>query len=93
MKPDSLVIVASCKTLGGIVEVWLDSLDSKNKIADCFIHTTGGLDTCKKFTAKVLSPVTGRHDVYLGFKGNGIEILFLLKLFAFVNHEKMKSKK
>jgi xylan 1,4-beta-xylosidase len=93
MKPDSLVIVASCKTSGGVVEVWLDSLDSKNKIADCFIHNTGGLDICKKFTAKVVSAIIGRHDVYLRFKGSGAEKLFLLKSFAFVNLEKTKSTK
>ena len=90
MKPDSLVITASCDTKGGVVEVWLDSLDSKNKIAKCLISPTGGLDTYKKFTAKALSRITGRHDVYLRFKGSGTEKLFLLKSFVFVNHEKTK---
>jgi len=93
MKPDSLVITASCDTKGGVVEVWLDSLDSKNKIVVCSIHNTGSLKTCKNFTAKVKSHVAGRHDVYLRFKGSSAEKLFLLKSFTFVHHKKTNSVK
>jgi beta-xylosidase len=93
MKPDSLIITASCNNKGGVVEVWLDSLDSKNKIAKCKIGNTRGLDIYKKFTAKVIAPITGRHDVYLRFLGAGTEKLFLLKSFSFVNREKTKSAK
>jgi beta-xylosidase len=91
MKPDSIVITASCDTKGGVVEVWLDSLDSKNKIAKCKIGNTGGLDTYKKFSAKVLAPVTGRHDIYLRFSGAGTEKLFLIQSFVFINSKRATS--
>ncbi|MBN2000300.1 family 43 glycosylhydrolase, partial [candidate division KSB1 bacterium] len=43
--PDSLKIVASSTASGSSVQVWLDSLDTGEKIADCAIDNTGSLTT------------------------------------------------
>jgi hypothetical protein len=84
--PDSLEITASCNSTGGVVEVWLDSLDSSNKIAECAISNTGSLDSFKTFAAKITQNVTGRHDVYLRFKGTGADKLYMLQWFSFISH-------
>jgi xylan 1,4-beta-xylosidase len=81
--PDSLTITASCASAGGVVEVWLDSLDSGTKIAECTISNTGSWTTYATFTTDVLAPVSGRHDVYLKFKGSGSAKLFLLQWLIF----------
>lgn len=83
-KPDSLTITASCASSGGVVEVWLDSLDSKSKIAECSISKTGSWDVFSTFTAKMLLPVSGNHDVYLKFRGAGPDRLFMLQWLTFV---------
>jgi beta-xylosidase len=84
-KPDSLTITASCNSSGGVVEVWLDSLDSNNKIAECSIGNTGSWDTYKTFTTNVLLPVTGKHDIYLKFRGTGSDRLFMLQWLTFID--------
>lgn len=80
--PDSLKIAASCISSGGSVEVWLDSLEAGEKIAECFISNTGNLRTYQTFTAAV-EPVSGRHDVYLKFTGAEEGELFQLQWFHF----------
>ena len=82
--PDSLTITASSASSGGVIEVWLDSLDSKSKIAECNISNTGSWDTFSSFTAKMLTPVSGNHDVYLKFRGTGFDKLFMLQWLTFV---------
>ncbi|NMB82467.1 MAG: family 43 glycosylhydrolase [Ignavibacteria bacterium] len=84
-KPDSLMIVASCGSSGGTIEVWLDSLDSNDKIAEGVISNTGDWSTYKTFSTKILKNVSGNHDVYLRFKGPGSDKLFNLQSFTFVN--------
>ena len=84
-KPDSLKITASCGSTGGIVEVWLDSLDSKSKIAECKINNTGSFDNYQTFTSNLLMPVSGRHDVYLRFKGPAGDNLFNVQWLTFIN--------
>ncbi len=66
--PDSAVFIASCNSSGGTVEVWLDSLDTGEKIAECSISSTGDWKGFRTFSCPV-KPVSGRHDVYLKFKG------------------------
>ena len=83
-QPDSLSITASCASEGGMVEVWLDSLDSGVKIAECVISNTGSWNIYQTFKTKVLSPVSGNHDVYLKFKGIGAERLFVLQWLNFI---------
>ncbi|MCK4297307.1 MAG: family 43 glycosylhydrolase [Candidatus Marinimicrobia bacterium] len=81
---DSVSFTASCASSGGIVEVWLDSLDSNSKIAECNISNTGGWDTYKTFITKILIPVSGNHDVYLKFRGAGTDRLFRLQWLTFI---------
>jgi xylan 1,4-beta-xylosidase len=80
--PVSFGVVASSATSGGIIEVWLDSLDTGDKIAECSISNTGDWRTYEVFTSEVDS-VSGRHDVYLKFTG-GDGILFKLKWLKFL---------
>ncbi len=82
-KPDSLTITASCASEGGVVEVWLDSLDSGNKIAECNIGITGSWTTYNEYATNILMPVSGRHDVYLKFRGTGTSKLFMLQWLIF----------
>ncbi|MFH0992452.1 MAG: family 43 glycosylhydrolase [bacterium] len=81
--PDSLSIIASCASSGGVVEVWLDSLDSGKKISECSITNTGSWDIYNTFTTNILLPVTGMHDVYVKFKGTGSDKLFMLQWLTF----------
>jgi xylan 1,4-beta-xylosidase len=80
--PDSVEFYASSATERGAIEVWLDSIDTGLKIADCNISSTVSWSEFKRFTAPVL-PVTGRHDIYLKFTGTGTSKLFLLKWITF----------
>lgn len=83
--PDSLRITASCGSTGGTVEVWLDSLDTGTKIAECNIASTGSWGTFETFTTDVFKPVMGSHDVYLKFKGIGPDKLFILQWLSFAD--------
>jgi beta-xylosidase len=80
---DSINIVASSATNGGTVEVYIDSIDVSTKIAECNIAGTGAWTTFKTFSVKLLSPVTGNHDVYLRFTGSVSDKLFMLQNFYF----------
>jgi xylan 1,4-beta-xylosidase len=82
MIPDSVKFTASSAGSGGTVEVWLDSLDTGEKIAECAVSGTGSWKTFQVFSA-ALNPVSGRHDVYLKFRGEGTAKLFQLREFAF----------
>ena len=83
MSCDSLSIVASSATNGGIVEVYIDSIDAGRKIAECTVANTGSWTTYKTFSAKLLSSVSGNHDVYLLFTGSVFDKLFMLQSFSF----------
>lgn len=80
--PDSLRVVASSTVPGGRIEVWLDSLDTGDKIAECPIGVTGDLDEYQVFASEVQS-AAGQHDVYLKFTGTGADKLFRLHSFHF----------
>jgi xylan 1,4-beta-xylosidase len=82
-QPDSLYITASCAATGGDVEVWLDSLDTGTKIAQCAIASTGSWSTFKTFGTIVLRPIAANHDVYLKFKGTSTDSLFVLRSLVF----------
>lgn len=83
--PISLEISASSNTIGGTVEVWLDSIDTGKKIAECRIENTGGWTNYQLFTAKTDSTVTGNHDVYLKFVAEGTDQLFRISWFRFLS--------
>jgi len=80
--PDSLKVIASSATTGGTIEVWLDSLDTGAKIAECPIRNTGDWTVFQTFTVPV-EPVSGRHDVYLKFIGTETDRLFMLQWLYF----------
>jgi hypothetical protein len=82
-EPDSLIITASCASPGGVVQVWLDSLDTGTKIAECAVSSTGSWTTFATFSAKVLTSVSGNHDVYLKFKGTGTDKLYMVHSLLF----------
>ena len=84
IKPEAVSFVASSATLGGVIEVWLDSIDTGTKIAECNIANTGSWNTFQTFTANITTPVSGNHDVYLKFKGSGTEKLFILQWLKFI---------
>ncbi|MBN2092827.1 family 43 glycosylhydrolase [candidate division KSB1 bacterium] len=79
---DSLKVIAACGSNGGSVEVWLDSLETGVKIAECAINNTGSWRTFQTFIS-VTKPVSGRHDVYLKFTGTGTAKLFQLQSLCF----------
>ena len=80
---DSIVITASSVSAGGVVQVWLDSLDTGEKLAECTISSTGSWSTFATFGAKLPWSVTGNYDVYLKFKGAGTDKLFMLQSLVF----------
>ncbi len=82
-EPDSLLITASSGTAGGVVELWLDSLGTGTKIAECSISNTGSFDSFATFGTNVPTSVSGNHDVYLKFKGTGTDNLYMLQSFVF----------
>ncbi|MBV5312365.1 MAG: family 43 glycosylhydrolase [Prolixibacteraceae bacterium] len=79
----SFEATASSVSSSGVIEVWLDSLQTGKKIGECLISSTGSLSTYKTFTVD-LPEVTGNHDVYLKFRGDGTAKLFQLKSFRFI---------
>ncbi|HUI29393.1 MAG TPA: family 43 glycosylhydrolase [Candidatus Acidoferrales bacterium] len=85
IEPDSIHITASCASSGGVVEVWLDSIDTGTKIAECNITNTGSWSNYETFSTNVLTTVSGNRDVYLKFKGAGSGNLFMLQWVSFVD--------
>jgi hypothetical protein len=83
VSPFTIELEAASASSGGIVEVWLDSIDTGKKIAACNVENTGGSTTYKVFSA-VVDSVSGRHDVYLRFLGAGTQELFRISSFRFL---------
>lgn len=81
--PVSFGVIASSNASGGTIEVWLDSIDTGNKVAECSIESTGGWQNYEVFTSEV-DLVSGRHDVYLKFTGEGTDELFRLQWLKFL---------
>ena len=81
--PASFGVIASSENSGGTVEVWLDSIDTGTKITECEISNTGSWSDYQVFTSE-MEAVTGRHDVYLKFTGDGTDQLFRLKWLKFL---------
>ena len=80
--PVSIELEAASATSGGIIEVWLDSIDTGRKISECNVENTGSSRTYNVFSANVDS-VSSRHDVYLKFLGTDTQELFRIKSFKF----------
>ncbi|MBN1782559.1 family 43 glycosylhydrolase [bacterium] len=81
--PDTFRIVAAGLSADARVEVWLDSLDTGQKITECPVGLTDDSKTFQTFTSDV-EPVTGQHDVYLRFSGLGTDKLFLVRMMCFM---------
>ncbi len=81
---DSIKIAASAPGSGGTVEVYIDSIDANTKIAECRITSTGSWTNFQTFTANILKPVSGNHDVYLKFTGSGSDDLFQVQTLQFI---------
>jgi xylan 1,4-beta-xylosidase len=81
--PKAIEITASSAGNGGIVEVWLDSINTGTKVAEYEISNTGDWNKFETFTAPV-AIVQGRHDIYLRFKGADAGRLFKLKWISFL---------
>jgi xylan 1,4-beta-xylosidase len=82
--PVSMEIEAASASSGGTVEVWLDSIDTGKKIAECTIENTGSTSSYHVFSANVDS-TSGTHDVYLKFLGTDTDELFRIKWFRFLS--------
>ncbi|MBN2105479.1 family 43 glycosylhydrolase [bacterium] len=80
--PDSIMISAGSTTPGGCVEIWVDSLDTGEKIAECLIDDTGSMRKFQTFSSDVKT-VTGQHDVYLKFTGTETDELFQVQSLYF----------
>ncbi len=81
--PVSFGVIASSNSSGGVVEVWLDSIDTGDKITECNIGSTGNWDNFQTFTSE-MEPVSGRHDVYLNFTGTDTKELFRILCLKFL---------
>ncbi|MCX7985341.1 MAG: family 43 glycosylhydrolase [Bacteroidales bacterium] len=83
MACDSVEFTVSSISDGSNIEVWLDSIDTGIKVANCSIGSTGDWNSFKSFKAKT-KRISGRHDVYLRFVGSSGKRLFQLKWIRFI---------
>ncbi|MEX0720462.1 MAG: family 43 glycosylhydrolase [Balneolaceae bacterium] len=68
----------------GTVEVWLDAINTGDKIAEVGIEDTGGNSNYSTFSSVTSEEITGSHDVYLRFTGqDDVSELFRIKSFNF----------
>ncbi|MBN2425111.1 MAG: family 43 glycosylhydrolase [Calditrichaceae bacterium] len=84
--PVSFGVIASSANSGGVVEVWLDSIDTGSKITECNIDSTDSWDNYQVFSS-AMEPVSGRHDVYLKFTGIETGELFRIQWFRFLTED------
>lgn len=82
--PEQINVIAASSSAGGMIEVWLDSINTGLKIAEVAIENTGGWSSYNTFSSQT-DVVYGPHDVYLLFKGADNEQLFRLRSFKFNN--------
>lgn len=78
--PTQFHVNAASATSGGTIEVRLDSLGGP-VIATATVSGTGGWQNFKVFSTEVTAPVTGKHIVFLSFKGG--DWLYNLDKFTF----------
>ncbi|SEN95985.1 carbohydrate-binding protein [Paenibacillus sp. OV219] len=80
--PTEFHIQAASATNGGTIEARIDGINGP-VIATATVGGTGGWQTFKVFDGQVTAPVTGKHLVYLLFKGN--DWLYNFDKFTFGN--------
>ena len=78
--PKYIEFNAACTTQGGLVEIWLDAIDTGKKIGECEIGNTGAMDQYQTFRTKI-KKAKGVHDVYIRFKGE--KDMFVLESLVF----------
>ncbi|MFC5649235.1 carbohydrate-binding protein [Paenibacillus solisilvae] len=78
--PSKIHVNAASDTGGGTIEVRIDSMNGP-VIATSAVTGTGGWQNFKVFSADVTTPVTGKHIVFLLFKGG--DWLYNLDKFTF----------
>ena len=67
-QPRTFTACTASALQGGCIEVRLDSLGGQ-KVAEARIPNTGGWEEWKKVRANVTENVSGKHDLFLAFKG------------------------
>ncbi|MCF7885778.1 MAG: family 43 glycosylhydrolase [Candidatus Marinimicrobia bacterium] len=78
--PDSIRVLAFNTTSSGNIEVWMDSIETGNKIASGSIDGSEGDYDFYTFS---VDSISGRHDVYFRFTGPVDRELFRVKSFKF----------
>jgi predicted alpha-1,6-mannanase (GH76 family) len=68
ISPSKFYVNAASDTSGGTIEVRLDSMNGPVVVTDA-VYGTGGWQNFKVFSADVTTPVTGKHIVFMLFKG------------------------
>ncbi|SFE89017.1 Predicted alpha-1,6-mannanase, GH76 family [Paenibacillus catalpae] len=69
VSPTQFHVQAASDTSGGIIEARIDGINGP-VIATAEVSGTGGWQTFQVFDGEMTAPVTGKHLVYLLFKGN-----------------------
>ena len=80
--PERLTVTASSAADGGVIEVWVDALDTGQRIGTITVEGTGAWSTYATFSAEV-EPVSGQRDVFLKFVGTPSGELFRLRSITF----------
>jgi len=88
--PESLEVVAASAASGGVIEVWLDSLDTGQNIAGLNVAPTAGWTDYATFTVPIDS-ISGRHDVYVRFAGEEGAELLRLRTLRFVARRRVNT--
>jgi len=78
---DSLSIVASSATNGGVVEVYIDSIDAGRKIAECTVTNTGSWTTYKNIFCKNINSGIRQSRCVLAVYRLVYDKLFMLQSF------------
>lgn len=87
ISPASFSISAASGRRGGTLEIHTDSIKGK-KIAEIPVPCTGGWEKWLTLKADIKIPVTGKHDIYLVFKGRKGCKLFNLDWWKFDRQKK-----
>jgi glucosylceramidase len=69
-------------TVGGSIEIRPDSV-SASPVGTCTVPSTGGATTWQTVSCNLTTPISGKHALYLKFKGTGTANLFNLNWWKF----------
>ncbi|MGA2506245.1 MAG: carbohydrate-binding protein [Chitinispirillaceae bacterium] len=77
-------------TVGGSIEIRPDSLTA-TPVGTCTVPSTGGATTWQTVSCNLTTPITGKHILYLKFKGTGAGNLFNLNWWKFGSSSGIKA--